>query len=50
MFAGTLREYRQVLETYFSRLGTTLVEIPHENESVIATTCHATVDDQAVHL
>lgn len=47
VFAGTLHpEYRQVLETYFSRLGTTLVEIPHENGVITAEACRVAVDDQ----
>lgn len=50
-FAGTLHpEYRQVLETYFSRLGTALVEIPHENGVITAEACRAAIDDQTCAL
>ena len=44
-FAGTLHpEYKQVLETYFARLGTQLVELPHANGVISAATCRAAVD------
>jgi glycine dehydrogenase subunit 1 len=41
VFAGTMHpEYKQVLETYFARLGTQLVELPHTN-GVISPERHA---------
>jgi glycine dehydrogenase subunit 1 len=43
--AGTLHpEYRQVLETYFSRLSTHIVEIPHTEGVLTANACRAAVD------
>ncbi len=45
VIGGTLHpEYRQVLKTYFSRLGTQLVELPHTNGVIAAETCRAAVD------
>ena len=45
VFAGTLHpEYRQVLETYFARLGTQLVELPHTNGIISPEICRATID------
>lgn len=45
--AGTLHpEYRQVLETYCSRLGTELVEIPHTNGVITAEACRAALDSE----
>ncbi len=46
-FAGTLHpEYRRVLETYFARLGTQLVEMPHTNGVISLETCKAAVDSE----
>ncbi len=43
--AGTLHpEYRQVLETYFSRLGTQLVDLPQTDGVISLDTCRAAVD------
>lgn len=45
VFAGTLHpEYKLILETYFARLGTQLVELPHTNGVIDAVTCRAIVD------
>ena len=45
IFAGTLHpEYRQVLQTYFARLGTRLVELPHTNGVIDPKTCRAAID------
>ena len=45
VFAGTLHpEYKLILETYFARLGTQLVELPHTNGVIDAETCRAIVD------
>ena len=45
--AGTLHpEYRQVLETYFARLGTQLVELPHTNGVIPVETCRAGIDSE----
>lgn len=49
--AGTLHpEYRQVLETYFARLGTQLVELPHTNGVISAETCRAAIDSETTAL
>jgi len=45
VFAGTLHpEYKQILETYFARLGTQLVELPHSNGVISPESCRAAVD------
>ena len=45
LFAGTLHpEYKQVLETYFARLGTQLVELPHTNGVISPESCRAAID------
>jgi glycine dehydrogenase subunit 1 len=45
--AGTLHpEYRQILSTYFDRLGTKLVEIPQTNGVITAESCRAAVDSE----
>jgi glycine dehydrogenase subunit 1 len=50
-FAGTLHpEYRLVLETYFARLGTQLVEIPHANGVLCLDSCRAAIDSETTAL
>ena len=45
--AGTLHpEYRAVLNTYFARLGTKLVELPHTNGVISADVCRAAIDSE----
>lgn len=45
--AGTLHpEYRQILLTYFGRLGTKLVEIPQTNGVITEESCRAAVDSE----
>lgn len=47
VFAGTLHpEYKQVLETYFARLGTQLVELPHTNGVISPESCRAAIDSE----
>ena len=46
-FAGTLHpEYKRVLVTYFARLGTQLIELPHTNGVIDRETCRAAVDSE----
>jgi len=50
-FAGTLHpEYKRVLETYFARLGTQLVELPHSNGIIDPEICRATLDAETTAL
>ncbi len=43
--AGTLHpEYRAVLDTYFARLGTKIVELPHTNGTIAPETLNASID------
>ena len=50
-FAGTLHpEYKRVLETYFARLGTQLVELPHTNGTIDPEICRATLDVETTAL
>ena len=45
VIAGTLHpEYRQILQTYFSRLGTKLVDLPHTEGVISPDACRAAVD------
>lgn len=45
--AGTLHpEYRAVLETYFARLGTQIVEIPQTNGVITSDLCRAAIDSE----
>ena len=47
VIAGTLHpEYRAVLNTYFARLGTKLVELPHTNGVISANVCRAAIDSE----
>lgn len=47
VFAGTIHpEYRLVLETYFARLGTQLVELPYENGVITPESCRAAIDSE----
>ena len=47
VIAGTLHpEYRAVLNTYFARLGTKLVELPHTNGVISADVCRAAIDSE----
>lgn len=51
VFAGTLHpEYRAVLHTYFARLGTQLVELPHTNGVISLETCRAAIDTETTAL
>jgi glycine dehydrogenase subunit 1 len=51
VFAGTLHpEYRQVLQTYFARLGTELVEVPHTNGVITPESCRALLDSETTAL
>ena len=50
-FAGTLHpEYRLVLETYFARRGTQLIEIPHVNGVLCLDSCRAAMDSETTAL
>ena len=50
-FAGTMHpEYKQVLETYFARLGTQLVEVPHTNGVIGPESCRASMDSETTAL
>lgn len=45
VFASTLHpEYRNVLTTYFARLGTELIELPHTNGVIDLAVCRAAID------
>ncbi len=47
VFAATLHpEYRRVLVTYFARLGTELVELPHTNGVIDPAKCRAVIDSE----
>ena len=47
VIAGTLHpEYRAVLNTYFARLGTKLVELPHTNGVIAPDACRAAIDSE----
>ncbi len=50
-FAGTMHpEYKQVLETYFARLGTQLVEVPHTNGVISPESCRVAMDSETTAL
>jgi len=47
VFAGTLHpEYKRVLVTYFTRLGTELVELPHTNGVIDPEVCRGCIDSE----
>jgi glycine dehydrogenase subunit 1 len=51
VIAGTLHpEYRQVLQTYFARLGTELVEVPHTDGVITPESCRALLDSDTTAL
>ena len=51
VIAGTLHpEYRQVLQTYFARLGTELVDVPHTDGVITPDSCRALLDSETTAL
>jgi glycine dehydrogenase subunit 1 len=51
VIAGTLHpEYRQVLQTYFARLGTDLIEVPHTDGVIQPESCRALLDSETTAL